>query len=198
MLGLSDNKEREYKLWHPNGNLWVHACRKNEKFEGECREWFDNGQLFARGFYQNGIRSGEHEMFHRNGQIRTKEYYENGVREGLHEIWSSKGVILHKGIYRNGLEEGLHRNWHDNGKPRSITLFRNGKCREYRSWRYSGALSNYIFYPNLSSPVYFNMERKILLLKFKRNHVTRAMKTIDNFLIKDLTSLVYRSNSYIK
>ena len=46
--------EGEFKLWHPNDQLWLHFWDKENRHEGEYKFWKKDGETYDHRWYENG------------------------------------------------------------------------------------------------------------------------------------------------
>lgn len=46
-------RQGEYKLWHDNGQLWVHCFYVDNNWDGEFKTWHNDGTLYNHCFYVN-------------------------------------------------------------------------------------------------------------------------------------------------
>lgn len=67
--------EGEFKQWHPNGQLYEHSFRKNNKLQGEYRVWWENGQLEVHCFYKDGKLEGEYKRWWGNAILDIHRLY---------------------------------------------------------------------------------------------------------------------------
>jgi hypothetical protein len=163
--------EGNYTRWHDNGNLWVQACKKNGKFEGECREWYENGQLCEYGFYRNGLQEGKHKTWNEDGKIFIDEIFQNGLREGVAILW-----------YRDGENNSCARELYRNGKRQGESVYWNTTLGYYPS--------RFYFYDGYVIDPHFNLRKRRIFLRCKKSYLPMSRTAINNFLIKDLLSVI--------
>lgn len=156
--------EGEYKWWHENGNLWVHACKIDGKLEGECKEWHDNGQLMTCSFYRDGKIEGKYETYYENGSPQLREFYKQGIREGK--------VI----------------NWNNDGYPRSQKFYQAGKLEG--EMKLNNLLYHYYCHAGYILSQNFD-KKKMTFLKVKKFLFRAAKITLSDYIIKDLRSISY-------
>ncbi len=72
-------RQGEYKTFHENGVLWIHAFYLNNKLHGEYKLTSITGQLLEHTFYQNGKLHGGRRIFCRNGDKRRATFYYQGI-----------------------------------------------------------------------------------------------------------------------
>ena len=71
-------KEGYWKIWHPNGQLWIQCYYKDWRFVGEFKRWYDNGQLEEKYYWKEGKREGEYKKWDIDGSLIEYKMYENG------------------------------------------------------------------------------------------------------------------------
>lgn len=163
--------EGNYTRWHDNGNLWVQACKKNGKFEGECREWYENGQLSEYGFYRDGLQEGEHKTWNEDGKIVINEIFQNGRREGIAMLW-----------YGDGGNSSFARELYRNGKLQGESVYWNTTLGYYPS--------RFYFYDGYVIDCHFNLRKKRIFLRCRKSYSPIPKTATNNFLIKDLLSII--------
>ena len=71
-------KEGEYKMWHPNGQLFRQSYYKEGKYEGEFKWWWNNGQLRYQYSYKEGKLDGEAKEWNEQSDLIVYKIYTGG------------------------------------------------------------------------------------------------------------------------
>ena len=74
---MSLKKNGEYKEYHDNGQLSMHAFYKDDKKNGEYKKWYSNGQLSRHSFYKDDKKDGEYKTWYDNGQLYIHAFYKD-------------------------------------------------------------------------------------------------------------------------
>lgn len=72
-------KHGEYKSWHKNGQLAVHAFYKDGDLHGTYKEWHDNDQMATLKTFKNGYLHGKVKEWKTNGDLIKDETYDMGI-----------------------------------------------------------------------------------------------------------------------
>ncbi|WP_300394405.1 hypothetical protein [Fusobacterium sp.] len=110
---VEKEKNGEYKLYSPKGNLVLDYNYKDGEFDGIQREYYlDSKDILSEKNYKNGVPIGEHITYYKNGKIETyKRYGDNERREAditydntgkKEKYFEKKGDVSFYEDYKNG------------------------------------------------------------------------------------------------
>ena len=104
-LFVYGKREGPWRMFWPNGGLFLKGNWKNGKHDGYFEYYWDNGMLNETGHYVNGKKEGEWVGYWDNGQLADKGTYKNGKKEGLWLMYKVDG-IRHEftGVYKDGVK----------------------------------------------------------------------------------------------
>lgn len=91
---------REHKLWHGNGQLYVHEFYSDIKPTAESHEWYAQ-EWYAHEFYSDISKlEGEQKVWYRNGNLYSWKFYIQGVCKGTLTLRKKISILAFKGICR--------------------------------------------------------------------------------------------------
>lgn len=96
---------RQFKLFHPNGNVKLIYHLKKKLLNGEYVAYYKNGRMATKGQFLNGLRNGEWIDWYHDGKLAIKREYERGY-ESIVEGWWQNGQTAFKGRYQNAARSG--------------------------------------------------------------------------------------------
>lgn len=159
-MGGNFSALKEFKEFHPNGQIRKHEFYQNGQLEGTRKEWHDNGQLYVQEeSYREGKLHGKRKEWHEDGRLKKETsyligapFYETswifvGNLPFQHEeqetkqckLWDLSGRHLwkHEIYYPNNIYES--KTWYGNGHLNEHAIyFKQLLIRFSESWRDNG------------------------------------------------------------
>ncbi len=123
----SENGDKSFKQYFPDGTLRVKGQLKYEKKQGPWEEYYPNGSLGTLKNYSSGKLNGIAKVLYPNGIVKERINYVNGSIGNVLEMNDINGKKLDPGSLKNG--NGTLIIYHDNGTLNKILNIVNGKVQ---------------------------------------------------------------------
>lgn len=78
---IKDDQQLQVTNFYPNGNKYSVSSGDEKTLNGEYRMWYPNGQLWIFGNYKNNLKDGEFQQFDESGAFVHKGIYREGKLE---------------------------------------------------------------------------------------------------------------------
>jgi antitoxin component YwqK of YwqJK toxin-antitoxin module len=103
-LFLNDKPWGTWKFYFEDGKIQEEVNYDDQGLmDGVWKVWYPNGTLFIESYFKNGERNGMTREWYDNGKIQHESNYENGEIKGVARNWSEKGTLLSEKFY-NGIK----------------------------------------------------------------------------------------------
>jgi len=100
-------KDGEYKMWFPNGELSMETTYVDGKMQGVCNEFFDDGRFAIQSYYKDDKLHGEFKewliVIDTDKHYLSKQTtYIDGKLHGEYKFWGCDGLLSKHSFYKNG------------------------------------------------------------------------------------------------
>ena len=123
---IAEKGETDYRLTHPNGEVYLETKLKNSLMVGEAVWYSPNKTVLRKQTEIDGLTEGAYKTFYDNGQLRLEGEYKWGDRVGEWKKYALDGSLMRVDTYKDGVMHGVQKFYSKTGELYSERNFANG------------------------------------------------------------------------
>lgn len=139
-----------WEWYHRDGTLKEFAYYQKGNLEGENKVYHDNGQLYIHANYKNNLLEGQYLQYNRFGALIQDKFFKKGNLDGTYKSYFIVGEEALEFLleYKNDSIEGKGVEYYSNGKVYQEGFYKNGKVTLEKKYFINGVVSEEINYTN--------------------------------------------------